>query len=117
MQINNLQSNNPSFGIKVAPHFSKTVQNFYNYGNVPNKRNLIWEFNQKIMQYEKFGHDDYTLDYEKKLQHGNWEHYLVAIRDDGSKINIFQRSTLAKIINRFMQMNKHELNTKFPKNK
>lgn len=107
--------NNTSFGIKVAPHFSQTTQNFYNYGNVPNKRHLIWKFNQKVDQYSKFGHDDFTLDYEKKLQNGNWEHYLTATKDDGQKITIFHRSTLAKIIDRFMQMNKHELDTKFPK--
>ena len=53
MQVNRVQ-NNPSFGINVSAHFSKTVQNFYNYGNVPNKRNLIWKFNQKFEQYSKY---------------------------------------------------------------
>ena len=114
MQINKIQ-NETSFGIKVAPHFSQTVQNFYNYGNVVNKRNLIWKFNQKVELYSKFGHDDYTLDYEKKLQNGNWEHFLTATKNNGHKITIFHRNTLSKIIDRFMQMNKHELDTKFVK--
>jgi len=116
MQVNRVQ-NNPSFGINVSTHFSKTVQNFYNYGNVPNKRNLIWKFNQKVEQYSKFGYEDYSLDYEKKLQNGNWEHFLTATRNDGKKVVLFHRSRLDKIIDRFMQMNKHELDTKFPKNR
>lgn len=117
MQVNKVQ-NNPYFGIKVDPHFIRTAQNQYNYNNVPNKRHLIWEFNQKVEQYSKFGHDNFTLDYEKKLENGNWEHYLTATRDDGKKkIIIFHRSRLNKIIDRFMQMNKHELDTKFSKNR
>jgi len=114
MQINNIHSNT-NFGIKVAPHFIQTAQNQYHYNNVPNKRQMIWRFNQKVEQYSNFGHDDYTIDYERKLLNGNWEHYLVATRDDGHKITIFHRSNLAKIINRFLEMNKHELNTKFAK--
>lgn len=116
MQVEKVQNNNPNFGMKIAPHFSQTVQNFYNYGKVPNKRKLIWEFNQQAEKYKNFGHDDYTLDYEKKLKQGNWVHYLTATKDNGKeKVVISVRSTLAKIIEHFMKMNKYEINYKFQK--
>lgn len=106
MQVNRVQ-NNPSFGIKVSPHFSKTVQNFYNYGNVPNKRNLIWTFNQKADEYFRYGYNEFTLDYERKQIKGNWQHFLVAVSDSNpnKKIVIAQRDNLAKIIRRFLELN------------
>jgi len=119
MKISKIQdnkSNSMAFCAKVSPHFIQTAHNSYNYGNVSNKKNLIWKFNKKVEDYGTFGHDDYVLDYEKKLENGNWEHYLTAQKTDGTgKFIIFQRKTLAKIIDRFMQMNKHEFNTKFKK--
>ena len=117
MQVNKVYGDdNASFGANIASSFIRVAHNSYNYNNVPNKKNLIWKFNQKVEQYSKFGRDEYTIDYEKKLENGNWEHYLVANKSDGKdKVIIFHRSTLAKIIDRFMQMNKHEFNTKFKK--
>lgn len=116
MQINKIQNSNTSFGANVASNFIRVAHNSYNYNNVPNKKNLIWQFNKKVEQYSNFGHDEYTIDYERKLENGNWEHYLVALKNDGKeKFVIFHRKTLAKIIDRFLQMNKHEFNTKFSK--
>lgn len=113
MQITHIQNNNPYFGIKVSDNFIRMAHNQYHFNNVPNKRSLIWQFNNKVEHYSNFGHDDFTIDYERKFQNGNWEHYLFAVRDDGLKINIFHRSTFAKIVDRFLQMKKHELDTKF----
>lgn len=116
MQINKIENSNTSFGANVASNFIRVAQNNYNYNNVPNKKKLIWQFNKKVEEYSNFGHDEYTIDYEKKLENGHWEHYLIANKNDGKgKVVIFHRSTLKKIIERFMQMNKHEFNTKFSK--
>ena len=113
MQINNIQ-NSTSFGIKISPHLLQTAQNHYNYNNVPNKRRLIWAFNQKAEEYGKFGFDDYTLDYEKKLVDGNWQHYLVATRDSNpsDKITVSHRQTLVRIINHFLDINKNIFRSK-----
>jgi hypothetical protein len=113
MQLNNIQ-NSTSFGIKISPHLLQTAQNHYNYNNVPNKRHLIWAFNQKAEEYGKFGFDDYILDYEKKLVNGNWQHYLVATRDSNpsDKITVSQRQTLVKIINHFLEMSRGKFKSK-----
>lgn len=106
MQVNNVK-NTPSFGVKVDPHLSKTVQNFYHYGNIPNKRHFIWSFNKKAEEYAKYGFDEYTLDYERKQMRGNWQHFLVAVNDSNpnKKVVVAQRDTLAKIIIRFLELN------------
>jgi len=117
MQINKVQ-NNVSFGIKVAPHFSKTVQNFYHYGNIPNKRRFIWAFNQKAEKFAKSGFDDYTMDYDRKFLNRNWVHYIVATNDSNPKERIIlsKKKSLAKIIIHFMEMNIDEF-TKIMKSK
>lgn len=114
MQVCKIQDNT-TFGINVAAHFSKTVQNHYNYNQVPNKLKRMYEFNQKVEQFSKFGHDNYTLDYEQKFVQGSRKHYLVATRNDGRhKINIIKQNTLAKVINNFLNMSEEEFSAKFP---
>lgn len=114
MQVCKIQDNT-TFGINVSSHFSKTVQNHYNYNQVPNKLKRMYEFNQKVEQFSKFGHDNYTLDYEQKFIQGNRKHYLVATRNDGRhKINIIKQNTLAKVISNFLNMSEEEFSAKFP---
>jgi hypothetical protein len=113
MQVQKV-NDNTAFGVKISPHFHQVVQNHYNYNQVPNKLKRMYEFNQKIEQYSNFGFDNYSLDYEQKFIKGRRQHLLVAITNDGNKkVEIFNRNTLAKIIDSFMRMTKHEFSTKF----
>ncbi len=103
-------NNKLSFGIKCSPHLIQTAHNSYNYSNVPNKRNLIWSFNNKVEEYSSFGYEDYTLDYERKMTNGNWQHYLMAAKDGNpnKKFVVIKRTTLSKIINRFLNMTEND---------
>jgi len=117
MQINRIQSDNTSFGIKVSQNFIKAAHNHYNYNVGTNKKQNIYNFNSMVEKFKTFGHNDYTLDYERKNNSGNWNHYLFVIKDDGTdRRNITVRNTLLKIINNFMGMNRSEFNAKFHRN-
>ena len=63
---------NINFGIKVSKNFINAVHNHYNYQVGTNKKQNIYRFNNKVKEFEGFGFDNYTLDYEKRLKNGNW---------------------------------------------
>ena len=109
---------NPAFGVKVSQHFINTAHNHYNYNQIQNKRQFIYKFNAKVDEYSKFGYDDYTVDYCKKFEQGNWQHYLVAVKDnqDSGKI-IIQRNTLLRLINKFLEIGKGEFKQKITSGK
>ncbi|MEE3348736.1 MAG: hypothetical protein VZR09_01720 [Candidatus Gastranaerophilaceae bacterium] len=107
---------NPYFGIKVSKNFINNAHNHYNYQIVKNKKENVYKFNEKVKEYEGFGYDNYTLEYERRSNNGNWQHYLVAVKDgnEKQKINIISnRNTLVKIINRFLSMNEKEFKNNF----
>lgn len=115
MQINN-QNSQTYFGIKVSQNFINAAHNHYNYNVMTNKKQNIYNFNSVVDKFNKFGFDNYTLDYSRKLEQGNWQHYLTAVRDDSKKnVVILKRNTLLRLINKFLTMNKYELNDKIRK--
>lgn len=116
MQVNKINNNYMSFEAQVSPHFNKVVQNFFNYGNYPNKRKNIYTFIKKSEEFEKFGHNDYIIDYEKQLKNGIPQHYLVALKES-KKVILAERDSLIRIIRKFLQMNKGEFNQKIIKGK
>lgn len=107
------------FGIKVSKNFITAAHNHYNYQVGTNKKQNIYRFNNKVKEFEGFGFDNYTLDYERRLKNGNWQHYLVAKKEDSNqKINIIaNRDTLLRIINKFLSMDESEFSQNFRKHK
>ncbi len=112
-------SYSPSFGINVSAHLIDTAHNHYNYNQLVNKKQSIYKFDKKAQEYSNYGYDDYTLDYRKKLEQGNWQHYLVAFKDgeeNKAKV-VIKRNTLLRLINKFFEINKGELRQKITSGK
>ena len=110
-KIQNYNNNSqPSFSAKVSSNFMTIAQNFYNYNNIPNKRSLIWQLNDKAKEYESYGYNNYVLDYEKKLEQGNFQHYLVATdaNNPTNKIYILKRQTIFRLINAYKTMSNYK---------
>lgn len=113
MQVNKTD-NHTNFKAKISPNFNKVVQNFFNYSSFPNKRKNIYTFTKKAEVFEKFGHNDYVIDYERKLRNNICQHYLVA--SNGSrKVILAERNNLLGIIIKFLTMNGYEFYQKIIK--
>jgi len=110
MQIDNVRNNNINFGIKVSPELLYKAQNMYDYKNVPNKRHLIWQFNEKAQKYEKYEHNDYTLGYTAKRIGKDMHHFLIATNDTNpeEKIILAKRGSLHSIISRFLEIKRKD---------
>ena len=116
MQIQKIQNNNPntqnrnvSFGIKVSQNLISKAHNHFNYNQVANKRDSIFAFNKTVEKYaNRFGYDNYTLDYEQSSLRGVRKHYLVATRDGSNGMNriiVSKQNTLVGIIRTFLTLN------------
>lgn len=104
-----IRSFSPSFKANVAQHFINTAHNYYNFTVVANRMKHVYSFNNKVQEYSKFGFDNYTLDYARKMVDGNYIHYLVANDSDTNKsVIVLTRRTLPKIINGFFYMSKEK---------
>lgn len=104
--------NNISFGINVSQNFINKAHNHFNYNQVINKRDSIFAFNKTVEKYiNRFGYDNYTLDYEQSNMRGVRKHYLVAVKNDSNgmnKIIISRQNTLVGIIKQFLMLNVRE---------
>ena len=110
---------NPYFGIKVSKNFIDVAHNHYNYQVGTYKKQNIYRFNEKIKEFEDFGYDDYTINYERKLKYGNWKHYLVITKDgtNNQRRVLLKRNTLFRIIEEFLSMDKNEFQKNFHRHK
>lgn len=100
-------NNHPTFGASVSDRFIKAVHNYYN--GVEYRPYKIKPFEERVKQvFNDFGYDEFTIIYKKEKENGANFHYLYAGNGE-YKVLLTKKDKFRKVIDKFMNMNKHEL--------
>ena len=115
LSVNNIQ---PSFQAQVSKSFIEKAHNLFNYKHI--NKNLKVNFDEKVLEFENFGYDDYFIKYVKKDINGKRFHQLIAVRHDMSDADgtlLTSKDQFRKAIEKFTHINKYEFTQKMEQHK
>ena len=113
MQVNKVQNNNPSFGIKISEKFIKAADALY--CDRPNKNQAAFNKIYRKAKYmeEHYGFDDYTIVLKEEHKNHKLMTSLYAVKDDDTKsVLLTMKDGLNKVMEKFTHINEYELATK-----
>ena len=114
LSINGVQ---PVFHAKVAKHFIDDAHNLFNYKHI--SKDMKVDFDEKVLEFENFGYDDYFIKYVKKDINGKRFHQLIAVRpgmSDSEGTLLTSKDQFRKLIEKFTHINKYEFTKKMEQN-
>ena len=112
MQVNKVQNNQLTFGIKISPNLIKAADEFYKRQNNGQAQFDKFLKKAKIME-ENFGYNEYTIDFKNTKVNSKRVKALFAVKDDKSKrVLLAYKSGFRKLLDRFNLINEFELNNK-----
>lgn len=113
MQINNIQNNNMSFGIKISDKFIKAADSLYCDRPNPNQQAFNRIYRKAKYMQEHYGFDDYTVVLREEHKNNKLMTSLYAVRDDNTKsVLLTMKDGLNKVMEKFTHINEYELTTK-----
>lgn len=113
MQVNNIQNNQTTFGIKISPKFIKTADILYCDRRKPNQQAFNRIYRKARYMEENYGFDDYTIILKEEHKNNKLMTSLYAVKDDNSKsVLLTMKDGLNKVMEKFSHINEYELSTK-----
>jgi hypothetical protein len=112
MQSNlSINSNSPSFGLKVNKEFIKAAHNYYNGVEYRPGRVNVFDANVRKVE-QNYGYDEFEMYHEKRTEGGK-EFFRLLVKRDGMKpVLISEKDQFRKIIEKFRRFTKGELYAK-----
>ena len=113
MQVNKVQNNNPSFGIKISEKFIKAADSLYCDRQKPNQQAFNKIYRKAKYMEEHYGFDDYTIHLIEEHKDNRLMTSLYAIKDDNAiKVLLTMKDGLNKVMEKFTHINEYELTKK-----
>lgn len=113
MQVQKIQNNNTSFGIKISEGFIKAADALY--CDRPNKNQQAFNRVYRKAKYmeEHYGYDDFTIVLKEEKFKDKLMTSLYAVKDDESKsILLVMKDGLNKALKKFTHINEYEFKNK-----
>ena len=112
MQINRIQSNQPSFGIKISADLIKAADDFYVKNNKSQEQFNKFYRKAKYME-ENYGFNEYTLEVLTRKINGKLVKGIFAVKDnEGKPVLIACKDSFTELLQKFNHISEYELNNK-----
>ena len=113
MQINTVQNNSLSFGIKISEKFIKAADSLYCDRPKKNQKAFNRIYRKAKYMEEHYGFDDYTIILKEEYKKNKLMTSLYALKDDNTKsVLLTMKDGLNKVMEKFTHINEYELTTK-----
>lgn len=110
MQVQKIQNNNTTFGIKVSKGFIKAADSLYCDRAKKNQAAFNKIYRKAKYMYEHYGFDDYTIILKEEKRNNKLMSVLYAVKDNESnKVLLIMKDGLNKLMERFTRINEYEL--------
>lgn len=110
LSINGVQ---PNFQAKVAKHFIDDAHKLFNYKHI--NKDLKVAFDEKVIEFENFGFNDYYIKYKKTKVNDANVHNIVAAKSgdyNSKEILLTSKDQFRKAIEKFTHISKYEFTQK-----
>jgi hypothetical protein len=114
ISVKNIQ---PNFRAKVAKSFIEDAHKLFKDKHTRKPMNV--SFDEKVVEFENFGYDEYSIKYLKKDIDGKRYHKLIAVRsgmDDSEGTILTIKDQFRKVVEKFTHINKYEFTKKMEQN-